>query len=199
MEKDGRTTGRKFKTRQKLFEAADTLFYGRGVRATSMDAVAEEAGVTKVTLYSHFASKDELVAAYLEQRDRRWREYSAGALSAHTEPGDRLLAIFDAYREWLVAGDLRGCAFINCAAEFPDHSHPVREVIRKHKAGVREQLRDLVAKAGADDPDSLAGRLFVVLEGAYVTAALEGDEQSFVRARSLFADLIYATDEKASA
>lgn len=199
MTKDSKTTGGKFETRQKLFAAADALFYGRGVRATSVDAVAEKAGVTKVTLYSHFASKDELVVAYLEERDRRWRESLEDALSAYVGPGERLLAVFDAYGEWLLAGDLRGCAFVNCAAEFPDTAHPVREVTRRHKAGVRERLRDLATEAGAEDPDSLSGRLFVVLEGAYVTAALEGEEESFGRARSLFEGLIYATGGKATA
>ena len=199
MTERSRVADRKFRTQRKLFEAADALFYSGGVRATSVDAVAEEAGVTKMTLYSHFASKDELVAAYLKERDRRWWESLEEALSVYSEPGDRLLAVFDAYQEWLVAGDLRGCAFVNCAAEFPDPGHPVREVVRQHKASVRGWLRDLVAEAGAEDPDSLSGRLFVVLEGAYVTAALTGDEQSFEDTRSLFTDLVHATTGKTGA
>ena len=194
MVENSKTVGRKFETRRKLFEAAEALFYGRGIRATSVDAVAERAGVTKVTLYSHFSSKGELVAAYLEERDRRWRESLEGALSAYTKPRERLLAVFDTCREWLVAGDLRGCAFINCAAEFPDSSHPVREVIRRHKAGVRGRIRDLAAEAGAGDPNLLSGRLFVVLEGAYVTAALEDDVQLFDRVRPTFEGMVRAAD-----
>lgn len=190
---------RKFKTRQKLFAGADTLFYEQGVRATSVDAVAEEAGITKVTLYSHFASKDELVAAYLEERDRRWRESLEEVLSAYADPKDRLLAVFEAYWEWVAAGDFRGCAFVNCAAEFPDPAHPVRSVIRRHKAGVRGRLRDLAAEAGVEEPDSLAEQLFVVFEGAYVTAALEGDEQLFARVRSLVTDLVRTAEGKIDA
>lgn len=179
-------------TRRKLFEAADVLFYGRGIRATSVDAVAEEAGVTKVTLYSHFSSKDDLVAAYLEQRDLRWRESLERYLSSCDSAEEKLLAVFDAYREWLVAGGLRGCAFVNCAAEFPEPSHPAREVIRRHKAGVRGLLKDLAVEAGLRDPDSLSERLFVVFEGAYVTAALENSERSFTRTKSLIEDLVKA-------
>lgn len=192
MREYGGATGRRLETRRKLFEAADALFYGRGIRATSVDAVAEEAGVTKVTLYSHFSSKDDLVAAYLEERDLRWREYMEDVLSAYERPGDRLLAVFDAYREWLVAGGLRGCAFVNCAAEFPDPDHPSWEVIRRHKAGVRGLLKDLAVEAGLRDPDSLSERLFVVFEGAYVTAALENSERSFTRTKSLIEDLVKA-------
>jgi hypothetical protein len=87
---------------------------------------------------------------------------------------------------------MRGCAFVNCAAEFPDPDHPARRVIRWHKAGVRERLRDLAAQAGAEDSATLAERLFVVLEGAYVTGALEGDRGVLDRSCAFFADLVEA-------
>ncbi len=191
--------GRKVRTQKKLLEAADALFYGRGVRATSVDAVAKRAGVTKVTLYSHFTSKDELVAAYLEERDRRWWGSLGNTLSAYADPEDRVLAVLDAYKEWLVAGGLRGCAFVNCAAEFPDPAHPAREIIRRHKAGVRGRLRDLAIEAGARDPESLSERLFVIFEGAYVAAALEDDEQLFARIRTVVEDQIRAAKGRTGA
>lgn len=157
-----------------------------------MDAVAEEAGVTKVTLYSHFDSKDELVAAYLERRDLLWRASLDDALSLYEDPRDKLLAVFDTYREWLVEGDLRGCAFVNCAAEFPYPIHPVSEAIRRHKAGIRERLRALADEAGIEDAEALSEQLFVIFEGSCVTAALEDDERLFVRTRSLVEDLVGA-------
>jgi AcrR family transcriptional regulator len=179
-------------TRRRLLAAADELFYGGGICATGVNAVAERARVTKMTLYAHFPSKDELVAAYLEDHDRRWREFLEETLAGCEDPREKLLAVCDAYRGWLAAGDLRGCAFVNCAAEFPDPDHPARRVVREHKAGVRERLRALAAEAGARDPAILAERLFVVLEGAYVTGALEGDEGVLDRARALVAELVGA-------
>lgn len=191
--------GRKHRTRRSLLAAADALFYRQGIRATSVDALAEEAGVTKVTLYSHFVSKEDLVTGYLEERDRRWRDSLENTLSACDGAEDRILAVFDAYREWLVAGDFRGCAFVNCAAEVPDPVHPEREVIGRHKAGVRELLKRLATEAGLEDPDSLSERLFVLLEGTYVTAALEDDERLFDRMRPLVTDLIRAAGGEAGA
>lgn len=179
-------------TRRRLLDAADGLFYAGGIRATGVEAIAEEAGVTKMTLYAHFASKDELVADYLSERDARWREAMEGTLAKHETPEDKLLAVFDAYRESVVSGELRGCAFVNCAAEFPDRGHPARLVAREHKAGLRRRLVGLAAEVGAGDPEALAERLFVLLEGAYVTAALEGDEGVVDRARRLAADLVSA-------
>lgn len=199
MVESNETVGGRSVTRRKLFAGANALFYEQGIRATSVDAVAERAGVTKVTLYSHFASKDDLVAAYLEERDRRWRESLEEVLSARTDPGDRILAVFEAYREWLTAGGSRGCAFVNCAAEFPDPAHPARVAIRRHKAGMRERLRDLAIEADVEDPDLLSEQLFVVLEGAYVTAALDGDARLFDRIRPAFTDMVRAADGKTGA
>jgi len=90
------------------------------------------------------------------------------------------------------AREMRGCAFVNCAAEFPDPDHPARGVIGRHKAGVRERLRDLAAEAGAEDSATLAERLFVVLEGAYVTGALEGETGVLDRSRAFIIELVEA-------
>jgi len=182
----------KAKTRQRLLAAARELFYGDGISATGVSAVAERAGVTKMTLYAHFPSKDDLVAAYLEESDRRWWEFLEERLSDYGDSRDRLMAVCDAYREYFTAREMRGCAFVNCAAEFPDPDHPARRVVREHKAGVRRRIEALAAEAGGVDPGTLAERVFVVLEGAYVTGALEGDEGVLGRARELVADLVAA-------
>lgn len=180
----------KAETRRRLLDAAHELFYGSGICATGVSAVAERAGVTKMTLYAHFPSKDELVVAYLEDNDRRWREFLEGKLLGLKEPQNRLLAVCDAYREYFTTREMRGCAFVNGAAEFPDPEHPARHVIRRHKAGVRERLRELAAEVGAEDPAALADRLFVVLEGAYVIGALEGDRTVLDHSCAFFADLV---------
>src|SRR5918998_2940706 len=86
-------------TRRRLLDAADGLFYADGIRSTGVAAVAEAAGVTKMTFYAHFASKDELVCAYLRERDARWRGLLEGTLAGHEAPSDKLLAVFDAYRD----------------------------------------------------------------------------------------------------
>jgi len=179
-------------TRRRLLDVADGLFYAEGIRATGVGAIAGGAGVTKMTFYSHFASKDELVCAYLEERDRRWREALEDRLGGHEDPVDRVLSVFDAYREWLVEGGLRGCAYVNCAAEFPERDHPARQAVRRHKAGFRRRLAGLVAGAGVADPEGVAERLFLLLEGSYVTGALEGDDGIVARARGLAAELVGA-------
>lgn len=177
-------------TRRTLLDAAEALFYEEGIRATGVEALAEKAGVTKMTLYSHFASKDDLVVAYLQRRDRRWRESLEGRLEGQSDPEERLLSVFDAHLELLASGGFRGCAYINCAAEFPDRTHPAREAVRRHKAGLRRRLVELATEAGCPNPESLAEKLFLLLEGSYVTGALEGDEGVILRAREVAAGFV---------
>jgi AcrR family transcriptional regulator len=192
MAREAVRTRDKAKTRRRLLAAARELFYEGGICASGVSAVAERAGVTKMTLYAHFLSKDDIVVAYLEDSDRRWQEFLEERLSGYKDSRGRLVAVCDAYREYFTAREMRGCAFVNCAAEFPDPDHPARRVIRRHKAGVRERLRELAAEAGAKDPATLAERLFVVLEGAYVTSAVEGDRRVLDRSRAFFVELVEA-------
>lgn len=194
-EKEAPKMGKAEKTRRRLLDAADELFYEGGIRATGVDAVAGRAGVTKMTLYSHFASKDDLVVAYLEERNRRWQESLERRLDGQDNPKEKLLSVFDVYREWLVSGGLRGCAYVNCAAEFPERGHPAREAVRRHKAGLRDRLVGLATEAEAIEPEKLAENLFLLLEGSYVTGALEGDETVVGRARSAAAEFVVAAVE----
>ena len=120
----------------RALEAAYTLFYREGIHAVGVDTIASEAGVTKTALYSNFGSKDQLVVAYLRERDRLWQQQIDRLNAQHNSPRDRALAVFDAYEDWLSQDGFRGCAFLNATAEFPDPDHPVREVVRHHKAAL---------------------------------------------------------------
>src|ERR1700704_4482413 len=106
------------KTRRRLIAAADGLFYGQGIGAVGVDAVAEAAGVTKRTLYYHFASKDELTAAYLEAPDEEPLHAMRNASSdGGTRPGHRILGVFDFVQRWSATSGYRGCPFNNAVAE----------------------------------------------------------------------------------
>ena len=173
-------------------EAASELFYREGIGAVGVDTISERAGVSKRTLYNRFAGKDELVAEYLHRRDERWRVYLQGVSERVVEPREKLLAVFGAYGEWLVGEGFRGCAFANAVAEIPDPDHPARIVARKHKEGVREYLSALAKEAGVDEPESLAERLLILLEGATATAAMRRSGEPLGVARSVALELMDA-------
>src|SRR6266545_7273722 len=106
--------------REQIIDAARRCFYERGITATGVDTIAAAAGVSKRTLYNHFASKDDLVLAYIELREHRWRKILEERLEATADPIGRILVYFDAYFGLPYDEDFRGCAFINAAAEIPD-------------------------------------------------------------------------------
>lgn len=175
---------------QRLVSAAAELFLRDGIHATGIAAVAEHAGVSKMTLYAHFASKDELIVVYLDQRNEAWNAAVDVSLNGIAGPAEKLLGLFDLYREWLLKGNARGCAYVNCAAEFPERDHPVRQAVARHKQSVRAHLLNLATVAGLDNPQRLAQRLFLLLEGAFLTGALENDDGVFDVARQLASELI---------
>jgi AcrR family transcriptional regulator len=174
---------------RRLLDAAERLFYRWGVQAVGIDAVVAEAGVATKTLYAHFGSKDGLVEAYLRRRDQRWLGWLRDAVAAAGSGPACVLAVFDALREWFAEPGYNGCAFINVAGELT--ASPVaRAVARDHKVALREFLRDVAVRGGANDPAVLADRLMLLVEGAIVTAHVEGDADAALRARSAAAALL---------
>lgn len=182
---------------ERIMATVSRMFYEEGIRAVGVDTIAEEAEVSKITIYNNFGSKDELVAAYLRRRDERWRAVLLRDTDLYTDPVERLLAAFDAYGEYLFDEEgYRGCAFINAAAEITDPDHPARAVIRAHKDGTREHLSKLATEAGFQDPEALAERLLILLEGAWVTAVVRRSAEPLDSAREV-ARLLMETSNNA--
>ena len=158
--------------RERLVWTAGRLFYADGVRATGIDRVIAEAGVTKVTFYRHFPSKNALVLAFLADRHGRWMAWFDGALQRH---GDTLDALVPALAEWLGDEGFRGCAFLNTMGELGGDVPEVGAATADHKAAVTARLQALrlgdgAAALSAED----AALLCTVLDGAITRALYEG-------------------------
>lgn len=169
---------------RRILEVASELFYWRGIHAIGVDTIAAESGVTKRTLYDRFGSKDGLVVAYLQARDRRWRALVTARLDdGHSDPAARVLVPFDVLPEWL-GPHSRGCSFVNAFAELPEPEHPGRHVIEAEKRWLRDLFRELLAEAGARDPDELAVQLLTLHEGAIVSYSIVGEVHAAASARA---------------
>jgi AcrR family transcriptional regulator len=133
--------------------------------------VIDEVGVTKTTFYNHFESKDALILAVLDARDRREMEDWLRTMRERggEDPRAQLLALFDILDEWFSTEAYCRCLFLNAAAQFPAPSDPIHIAAGKHGAHLYAELRRLAAAAGAKDPESLAGQLVLVVAGALVT------------------------------
>ncbi|GAA2543736.1 MULTISPECIES: TetR/AcrR family transcriptional regulator [Streptomyces] len=167
--------------RERALDAAEELFYGRGVQSVGMDDVRSTSGVSLKRLYQLFPSKELLVEAYLERRDTRWREQLAAHVDRHEDPRRRVLAVFDRLEEWFAEPDFRGCAWINAHGELGATSPRVAARVRAHKQAFHAYLARLVADAGL--PDTLAGQLYLLAEGAMVTAGITRATEPAARAR----------------
>jgi AcrR family transcriptional regulator len=157
--------------RQRVLETASELFYRRGVRAVGIDLVVEEAGVAKTSLYRHFRTKDELVAAFLEREDEDfWATWDGVAEREQSDAARELEAHLDWIGERIGRPHYRGCPQLNVAAEFPDPDHPARKVAAAHKRELRRRLEGIAARLGVRDPTELGGQLSLLINGAFVSS-----------------------------
>lgn len=158
-------------TRERILEAANDLFYGEGIRATSADRIIAEAGITKVTFYRHFPSKSDLVVAYLTLQAERERAWFTSMRRAG-DPAGTLRAIAKGIGGASCAPGFRGCAFINAAAEFADPQDPVRAVVDEHRRWMLGEFAEIATEAGAADALGAARELMLLRDGAMVNGYL---------------------------
>ena len=163
--------------RQRILETASEMFYRDGVRAVGIDAIIARSGVAKMSLYRHFPSKDALVTAWLEDRNRFfWQRWDKAEALRASDPRGQLEAILDMVAATASHPKWRGCPFLNTGTEFPEPDHPARAVILANKRAVRERLRTLATAAGARAPDLLAQQLQLLIDGAYAIGQTLGPE-----------------------
>ncbi|HYW55458.1 MAG TPA: TetR/AcrR family transcriptional regulator [Polaromonas sp.] len=161
--------------RERVLETAATLFYQEGVRAVGVDLVVERSGVAKTSLYRHFATKDDLVVAFLEREDAEyWRDWETVAAKAKGDARAELEAHFRWIANHIAGPTYRGCAFLNVATEFPAPDHPARAVAARNKIELQRRLSALVKAMAIRKPDQLADQLVLLIDGAYVNGQLLG-------------------------
>jgi AcrR family transcriptional regulator len=158
--------------KQRLLQAADELFYNEGIHAVGIDRVIAHAGVAKGSLYYSFAGKDDLVREYLIGRHGKWAERVSAGIEAHTDPRERILAVYDALGDLFAEPDYRGCAFVNAMAEAAADSVEA-QAATAFRTWVRDLFLGLTTDAGAADPEQLAETLVVLYDGAVATAQMD--------------------------
>jgi AcrR family transcriptional regulator len=164
-------------TRERIVSAASKLFYSEGIRSVSVDAVAAKAGVTKRTLYYHFNSKDDLVAAYLAARDqpnlalfKRWFAETKGGLATKVQGIFRNLAGSARHPKW------KGCGFLRTSAELANMpGHPAMKIGAEHKKKLEDWLRVTFEAGGIANGLLLARQIILLLDGSFAVVLLQRD------------------------
>jgi AcrR family transcriptional regulator len=162
--------------RDHLLAVAQRMFCETGFHAVSIDAILEEAGVARMTLYKNFGSKEDLIVATLKREDKMFRQWLVSAVEAQSNhSGDRILGLFHALRDRFACEGYYGCAFIRASIEYPVPGHPVHRAAREHKEMIRSYLRGLAAEVEGADPMTLSEQLYLLLEGAITASQLHGE------------------------
>src|SRR5215813_10219293 len=162
--------------RDHLLAVAQRMFCEAGFHAVSVDAIVEEAGVARMTLYKNFGSKDDLIIATLRREDRMFRQWLVSAVEAQSNHSDdRILSLFNALHDRFASEGYYGCAFIRASIEYPAPGHPVHRAAREHKEMIRSYLRGLAAEVEGADPLPLAEQLYLLFEGAITASQLHGE------------------------
>lgn len=176
-----------------ILDAAARLFHDHGARNVGLQQVIDEAGCGKNLLYREFASKDDLVVAYLERCIQEWTATLDQATQPHAgDPAAQLVAIVRAVAEQVAAPDHRGCPFHNTLAQFPDATHPAHQVSLAHKTALRAQLHGLAERAGAGDPANLADRVMLIVDGVWANGTTLGNRGAAAAAVAFADDVVRA-------
>ena len=154
--------------RKRILEVADRLFYAEGVRATGTEKIMSIAEVAKATFYRHFESKDALVLAYLENRDRALWDYLA-----QPAPPKNLRECLTEFEQYANSPEVLGCPFLRIASEFPDTAHPFHRVAIQHQNKIIDYITELL-KPFAIDKRAAAAAILSVIDGALSTRMVYG-------------------------
>ena len=175
--------------RERILRTAHDLFYAEGLRATGIDRVIADAGVTKVTFYRHFPSKNDLILAYLNLRHERWMNWFTEALERHARGSTGAQALAPVMKEWFqgkALGDFRGCAFLNGVSEMGPAMPAVIEATRRHKQEMAEAIEAVLPQSA--QRKRMAKALACAVDGAIVQAQYSGDPASALQALKFIAD-----------
>lgn len=157
-------------TAEKVLSTASRLFYAHGVRAVGVEWIVEESGVAKTSLYRHFQTKDDLVAAFLRKEDREfWEQWEQAVAASGGDAKAELMSLMDWIGRRVSRDGYRGCPQINVAAEFADPHHPARQLRRRHKTEMQARLKEIVARMAVKRPDEVALQLALLIDGAFTS------------------------------
>jgi AcrR family transcriptional regulator len=183
-------------TRDRILDSAARLFYDQGVHAVGVQQVIDDCGCGKNLLYREFTSKDDLIVAYLNRCREGWAETMERITAPLAgDPAAQLVAIVRSAAEKVVSPDYRGCPFQNVNAEFPDPDHPANKASVEHRSDVRAKLKELSEEAGARDPDTLADRLLLIMDGISANGAIFGSEAGVATAVSFAEEVVRAATQ----
>ncbi len=183
------------RTRDRLIDAASSLFYASGFQAVGLDQILCAVGITKTAFYKHFESKDDLILAVLEQRDRKDIIDMIAYMRRHggSDPRRQVLAIFDQLADWFGQADFRGCFFMNAATEFPSPKDPIHLAAATHAQHIASEVLLRVQAMGVPHAEQVAKQIMLLISGAIAARHAGGVADAAMAARLAVEALLNTT------
>lgn len=172
-------------TREKILANAEQLIYQNGIHAMGMDLLVKTSGVARKSIYRHFANKEDVASAALNERDERWMQWFRTESDKGETPQERILNMFTVLKGWFESEGFRGCAFINTAGEVGDPDDPVRQIAKIHKQKLLDYTLELSEQLNIEHPVFLARQLLILVEGAITMTYVMGDQNAADDARDV--------------
>ncbi|MDH5692011.1 MAG: TetR/AcrR family transcriptional regulator [Gammaproteobacteria bacterium] len=177
--------------RDKLIETAKDLFYKNGYRATGIDQILAEAGVSKPTMYKYFRSKDELIIASLKLWDAELRQSMEKKLEeSGGKPLDKLLKVFDLMKDWMESPKFNGCMAISASIEYPEKESPIHAEAASQKNRLASYFEKLLSEAQIPGAHEVSEQIILIVEGAVVNAHLNKNSRAAINAKQLVETLL---------
>ena len=176
--------------RTRILDVASRLFYEQGYNSTGINQIIDEAGIARGSLYNHFPSKRDLLTAYIEQAEELWFAELDTLLEPLKDPKQKLLALFDFRIERQLRSNFGGCQFVKIGAEVAKDDLSAFEMVRQQKERVKIYIKDLLAEINLSKPqvlskEMLIDTLFLLMEGATVSASISKDVQAIRDAKNI--------------
>lgn|SRR5690554_424692 len=182
---------------EELVRTAFQLFYSRGIHAVGVNLVLAESGIAKKTLYHHFPSKEHLIGATIQYRDRNYRAWLASRLEQVSAGKAAILELFNALDDWFhdrvpEIDHFNGCFFINACAEFGDRDNAIHQACAGHKADVTALIRQHVDELSLSEEltNELTNLIVLLKEGAISMAHVRGNRNAAMEAKDILENIL---------
>ena len=187
-------------TRRHILDSAYTLFRRKGYARANVDEIAAASGITKRSLYAHFTSKDELLAAVMDEQFRLANaSFEQFKLQETVNAEVRVQNLFDEFYQWTTKPHFAGSGFTIVAIELSDlPGHPARAIARRHKAVIEAHFAKKLEAAGVKSARKRARELWLLVEGAGVLTVIHGDRSYIESAADAARELLRSSAARRS-
>ncbi|WP_160136336.1 TetR/AcrR family transcriptional regulator [Chryseobacterium sp. c4a] len=185
---------KKEKVRDRIIRVASELFYKQGYNSTGINQIIAEADIAIGSLYNHFASKNDLLQAYLIKEEQDWFQGFEKSIASISHPKEKISAIIDYRKKLQKSSKFAGCPFIKIVSETGDGNTAVSAFAKNHKEKQKVMISNIVKEYDNEhqlsDSEATTENIFLLIEGAVITSTITKNNDSFDQVKKMIQGLL---------